>query len=467
MMLALQMTALMNMPKSPHEWENYGEASSRCLTSDGTLMGYIKGVHTCFFLLDKNSETTLYAGPLMFNRIDQLHQTSEREETARGVASRGFLYSGSLTPQNSKKMLSIQVAPSKSQRVTSVIKKVRIEDDGKKVRHSKRSRRTVSKQRSEVLSALKENSEQAQHEMPWRSHRALQVGVQHYEVPRTYRNQMIISGIEGSISRSSGIVYTSHNFTETTSRTGLEERIRLGSTYDKDQPFDKANQENAETLLEHDQGRAPNLNRKQRAEIPVHGERPYGRARRRSSSWTRRTSLAALAKEGKLCATKAEMRTAGQLNNGECWKFLSLSEYTVYCCCYRQKKGHLNCAFTSSTTELAYPKTNVPVWQKTASLHASIPMETDEGRPILAREWIYRDFIYSKPKALISLRTAQNVSSFFAGPWRAALEDSAVCQKAQRVYFPTLGCKFVTVASAELAERVGFIDLLWLTSAQA
>ncbi|VDM43928.1 unnamed protein product [Toxocara canis] len=87
MMLSLQMTALMNMPKSPHEWENYGEASSRCLTSDGTLTGYIKGVHTCFFLLDKNSETTLYAGPLMFNRIDQLHQTSEREEYSGAEAT--------------------------------------------------------------------------------------------------------------------------------------------------------------------------------------------------------------------------------------------------------------------------------------------------------------------------------------------------------------------------------------------
>ncbi|VDK53915.1 unnamed protein product [Anisakis simplex] len=233
--LQLQLNAMEHLPKLPHEWINHGRPSLRCLTPDGTLMGYIKGVHTCFFMLEKNSNVTIYSGPLLFNRIDQRYQTAHR--------------------------------------------------------HS----------------------------------------------------------------------------------------IHL---------------------------------------ILACNECHFNKAASESFAELEKNSLARLASQQKLCATKGSMRKETELRDGECWQYVSMYDYALYCCCYPDKHStYSHCAFSSSVKQLYYPAVNIPIWQDKAHLHSAVIVKN--GKPLeretvyekdwsntdLLHDWIYRDFIYSRPDGNLSSET--------------------------------------------------------------
>ncbi|VDM39754.1 unnamed protein product [Toxocara canis] len=131
----------------------------------------------------------------------------------------------------------------------------------------------------------------------------------------------------------------------------------------------------------------------------------------------RTNSIAELVRQGNFCSPDGHS-DGKSLGNGECIKYISIKEYFLYCCCYKNGK---QCAYTADQEKFSYAKRNARNWRLNANLRSfsrsshsgEIPIPFNPDNNVTHRvaplryvnhaardvtfDWTYRDFIYSKP----------------------------------------------------------------------
>ncbi|VDM49713.1 unnamed protein product [Toxocara canis] len=117
-----------------------------------------------------------------------------------------------------------------------------------------------------------------------------------------------------------------------------------------------------------------------------------------------KVSLASLALERRLCISHMPGNNdyAEHLKDGECWRYLSQDEYLLFCCCYESDHW---CRYSADHSKDSIWKNNARYWPTNPELRAVYNFPFDV-RNVTAKDWSYRDFVYSRPCKSNSFRYA-------------------------------------------------------------
>ncbi|VDM27693.1 unnamed protein product [Toxocara canis] len=106
-------------------------------------------------------------------------------------------------------------------------------------------------------------------------------------------------------------------------------------------------------------------------------------------------SLPSLALKRRLCISHVPGNDdyAEHLKDGECWRYLSQDEYLLFCCCYESDHW---CRYSADHSKDSIWKYNARYWPTNSELRAVYDVPFYD-RTVTAKEWNYRDFVYSRP----------------------------------------------------------------------
>ncbi|KHN78597.1 hypothetical protein Tcan_05460 [Toxocara canis] len=106
-------------------------------------------------------------------------------------------------------------------------------------------------------------------------------------------------------------------------------------------------------------------------------------------------SLPSLALKRRLCISHVPGNDdyAEHLKDGECWRYLSQDEYLLFCCCYESDHW---CRYSADHSKDSIWKYNARYWPTNSELRAVYDVPFYD-RTATAKEWNYRDFVYSRP----------------------------------------------------------------------
>ncbi|VDM26796.1 unnamed protein product [Toxocara canis] len=106
-------------------------------------------------------------------------------------------------------------------------------------------------------------------------------------------------------------------------------------------------------------------------------------------------SLASLALERRLCISHMPRNNdyAEHLKDGECLRYLSQDQYLLFCCCYESDHW---CKYSADHSKESVWNNNAKYWPNDPELRAVYDVPFYD-RTATAKEWNYRDFVYSRP----------------------------------------------------------------------